>query len=157
MHQVSGIEQVIEAAKKAHAHDFITGVEDPRGRYGYEAHVGERGIKLSGGQRQRVAIARVMLKDAPVLILDEATSALDSDIEAAIQENLQGLMAGKTVIAIAHRLSTIAAMDRLIVMDRGKVVETGTHGELVKKPNGLYARLWTRQSGGFLALGEAAE
>ncbi|MAZ16896.1 MAG: multidrug ABC transporter ATP-binding protein [Ahrensia sp.] len=151
------MEQVIEAAKKAHAHDFITGVEDPRGRHGYEAHVGERGIKLSGGQRQRVAIARVMLKDAPVLILDEATSALDSDIEAAIQENLQGLMAGKTVIAIAHRLSTIAAMDRLIVMDRGKVVETGTHGELVKKPNGLYARLWTRQSGGFLALGEAAE
>ena len=113
------MEQVVEAAKKAHAHDFITGVEDPRGRHGYEAHVGERGIKLSGGQRQRVAIARVMLKDAPVLILDEATSALDSDIEAAIQENLQGLMAGKTVIAIAHRLSTIAAMDRLIVMDRG--------------------------------------
>jgi len=151
------MEQVVEAAKKAHAHDFINAVEDPRGRHGYEAHVGERGIKLSGGQRQRVAIARVMLKDAPVLILDEATSALDSDIEAAIQENLQGLMAGKTVIAIAHRLSTIAAMDRLIIMDRGKVVETGTHGELVKKPNGLYARLWTRQSGGFLALGEAAE
>jgi len=153
----ASLDQVIEAARKAHAHDFITGVEDPRGRHGYDAHVGERGIKLSGGQRQRVAIARVMLKDAPVLILDEATSALDSDIEAAIQENLQGLMAGKTVIAIAHRLSTIAAMDRLIVMDRGKVVETGTHAELVKKPNGLYARLWARQSGGFLALGEAAE
>ena len=151
------MDEVIEAARKAHAHDFITGVEDPRGRNGYEAHVGERGIKLSGGQRQRVAIARVMLKDAPVLILDEATSALDSDIEAAIQENLQELMAGKTVIAIAHRLSTIAAMDRLIVMDRGRVVEMGTHAELVKKPNGLYARLWTRQSGGFLALGEAAE
>jgi ATP-binding cassette subfamily B protein/ATP-binding cassette subfamily B multidrug efflux pump len=151
------MEQVVEAAKKAHAHDFITGVEDPRGRHGYEAHVGERGIKLSGGQRQRVAIARVMLKDAPVLILDEATSALDSDIEAAIQENLQGLMAGKTVIAIAHRLSTIAAMDRLIVMDRGNIVEAGTHAELVKKQNGLYARLWARQSGGFLALGQAAE
>ncbi|MCI5074366.1 ABC transporter ATP-binding protein [Oricola sp.] len=149
--------QIIEAAKKAHAHDFILGVEDPKGRRGYDAHVGERGIKLSGGQRQRVAIARVMLKDAPVLILDEATSALDSDIEAAIQENLQGLMAGKTVVAIAHRLSTIAEMDRLIVMDRGRVVEMGSHAELVKKPDGLYARLWARQSGGFLALGEAAE
>jgi ATP-binding cassette subfamily B multidrug efflux pump len=149
--------QIAEAAKKAHAHDFILGVEDQKGRRGYDAHVGERGIKLSGGQRQRVAIARVMLKDAPVLILDEATSALDSDIEAAIQENLQGLMAGKTVVAIAHRLSTIAAMDRLIVMDKGRIVETGKHAELIKKPGGLYARLWARQSGGFLALGEAAE
>ena len=150
-------EEIVEAAKKAHAHEFITGVEDQKGRRGYDAHVGERGIKLSGGQRQRVAIARVMLKDAPVLILDEATSALDSDIEAAIQENLQGLMAGKTVVAIAHRLSTIAAMDRLIVMDKGRIVEMGRHGELIKKPDGLYARLWARQSGGFLALGEAAE
>jgi ATP-binding cassette subfamily B protein/ATP-binding cassette subfamily B multidrug efflux pump len=149
--------EIIEAAKKAHAHDFIIDVEDQKGRRGYDAHVGERGIKLSGGQRQRVAIARVMLKDAPVLILDEATSALDSDIEAAIQENLQALMTGKTVVAIAHRLSTIAAMDRLIVMDKGEIVETGTHGELIKRPNGLYARLWARQSGGFLALGEAAE
>lgn len=150
-------EQIVEAAKRAHAHDFITGVEDPKGRQGYAAHVGERGIKLSGGQRQRVAIARVMLKDAPVLILDEATSALDSDIEAAIQENLEQLMAGKTVVAIAHRLSTIAAMDRLIVMDRGAIVEMGTHAELVKRPDGLYARLWARQSGGFLDLREAAE
>jgi len=153
----AGMDEIVEAAKKAHAHDFITGVEDQKGRKGYDAHVGERGIKLSGGQRQRVAIARVMLKDAPVLILDEATSALDSDIEAAIQENLQELMAGKTVVAIAHRLSTIAAMDRLIVMDKGRIVETGKHAELIKKPDGLYARLWARQSGGFLALGEAAE
>ena len=149
--------EIVEAAKKAHAHDFIIGVEDQKGRRGYDAHVGERGIKLSGGQRQRVAIARVMLKDAPVLILDEATSALDSDIEAAIQENLQALMAGKTVVAIAHRLSTIAAMDRLIVLDNGEIVETGTHSELIKRPGGLYARLWARQSGGFLALGQAAE
>ncbi|QKV17098.1 ABC transporter ATP-binding protein [Oricola thermophila] len=150
-------EQVIEAARQAHAHDFIVGVEDQKRRRGYDAHVGERGIKLSGGQRQRVAIARVMLKDAPILILDEATSALDSDIEAAIQENLQTLMAGKTVVAIAHRLSTIAAMDRLIVMENGRIVETGTHAELIKKQDGLYARLWARQSGGFIALGEAAE
>ncbi|TCD15339.1 ABC transporter ATP-binding protein [Oricola cellulosilytica] len=149
--------EIVEAAKKAHAHEFIVGVEDPRGRRGYDAHVGERGIKLSGGQRQRIAIARVMLKDAPVLILDEATSALDSDIEAAIQENLHELMRGKTVVAIAHRLSTIAAMDRLVVMDSGTIVETGTHRELIERPNGLYARLWARQSGGFLALEEAAE
>ncbi|MFZ2102616.1 MAG: ABC transporter ATP-binding protein [Oricola sp.] len=150
-------EEIVEAAKKAHAHEFIIDVEDPKGRHGYDAHVGERGIKLSGGQRQRVAIARVMLKDAPILILDEATSALDSDIEAAIQENLQTLMAGKTVVAIAHRLSTIAAMDRLIVLDKGAIVEMGTHAELLRRPNGLYARLWARQSGGFLALEEAAE
>ena len=148
--------EIIAAAARAHAHDFITGVEDPKGRSGYDAHVGERGIKLSGGQRQRVAIARVMLKDAPVLILDEATSSLDSEIEAAIQENLQELMEGKTVVAIAHRLSTIAAMDRLMVMDSGRIVETGTHSQLVER-GGLYARLWARQSGGFLALGEAAE
>ncbi|WP_421857555.1 ABC transporter ATP-binding protein [Oricola sp.] len=147
---------IAAAAKRAHAHDFIAAVEDPKGRHGYDAHVGERGIKLSGGQRQRVAIARVMLKDAPVLILDEATSSLDSEIEAAIQENLQTLMTGKTVVAIAHRLSTIAAMDRLIVLDRGRVVETGSHEELVRR-GGLYARLWARQSGGFLAVGEAAE
>jgi ATP-binding cassette subfamily B multidrug efflux pump len=148
--------EIIEAAKSAHAHDFIAGVEDLKGRRGYDAHVGERGIKLSGGQRQRVAIARVMLKDAPVLILDEATSALDSDIEAAIQENLQTLMHGKTVVAIAHRLSTIAAMDRLIVLDNGEIVETGSHSELVKH-GGIYARLWARQSGGFIAASEAAE
>ena len=151
-------EEIVHAAKRARAHDFIAGVRDPNGRSGYDAHVGERGIKLSGGQRQRVAIARVMLKDAPILILDEATSALDSEIEAAIQENLAALMEGKTVIAIAHRLSTISAMDRLIVMDEGRVVEEGTHAELVAR-NGLYARLWHRQSGGFIASAsaEAAE
>ena len=123
---------------------------DPNGRKGYEAHVGERGVKLSGGQRQRIAIARVLLKNAPILILDEATSALDSEVEAAIQENLYALMEGKTVIAVAHRLSTIAAMDRLVVMDRGRVVEEGSHKQLLAKKNGLYASLWKRQSGGFL-------
>ncbi len=138
-----------ESAKRAEATDFIVGLSDPKDRKGFDAHVGERGVKLSGGQRQRVAIARVMLKDAPILILDEATSALDSEVEAAIQENLYRLMEGKTVIAIAHRLSTIAAMDRLVVMDEGRVVEEGTHDELVAK-GGLYAHLWTRQSGGFL-------
>ncbi len=148
--------EIIAAAKKAKAHDFIAGLSDPRGRKGYDAHVGERGIKLSGGQRQRVAIARVMLKDAPILVLDEATSALDSEIEAAIQENLAALMEGKTVIAIAHRLSTISAMDRLIVMDEGRIVEEGRHAELVRG-GGLYARLWQRQSGGFIASAEAAE
>ena len=145
------------AAMKARAHEFILDARDPKGRRGYDAHVGERGIKLSGGQRQRVAIARVMLKDAPVLILDEATSALDSEIEAAIQDNLARLMEGKTVIAIAHRLSTIAAMDRLVVVDRGRIVQMGRHDELLRDEDGLYARMWTRQSGGFLSFAEAAE
>ncbi len=149
--------EIDEAARKAKAYDFIQDARDPKGRAGFEAHVGERGIKLSGGQRQRVAIARVMLKDAPVLILDEATSALDSEIEAAIQDNLGQLMEGKTVIAIAHRLSTIAQMDRLIVFDKGKIVQVGTHQSLLAEKNGLYARLWARQSGGFIAVSEAAE
>ena len=149
------MEQAIEAAKRAHAHDFILGLEDMNGRKGYEAHVGERGVKLSGGQRQRIAIARVLLKNAPILILDEATSALDSEVEAAIQESLNQLMEGKTVIAIAHRLSTIAAMDRLVIMEKGEIVEDGNHSELINR-GGLYADLWARQSGGFLAR-EAAE
>ncbi|MGJ7509051.1 ABC transporter ATP-binding protein [Variovorax sp. GT1P44] len=140
------------AAARAEAHDFIQTLGDPNGRRGYEAHVGERGVKLSGGQRQRVAIARVMLKDAPILLLDEATSALDSEVEAAIQASLYRLMEGKTVIAIAHRLSTIAAMDRLIVLDEGRVVEEGDHKSLLAK-GGLYARLWAHQSGGFLGDG----
>ena len=147
--------EIVAAAKRAHAHEFILGLEDWQGRRGYDAQVGERGVKLSGGQRQRVAIARVILKDAPILVLDEATSALDSEVEAAIQESLGELMGGKTVIAIAHRLSTIARMDRLIVMDRGRVVDTGTHAELLRK-RGIYADLWHRQSGGFVAEGEAA-
>ncbi len=147
---------IIASAEMARAHDFIEDLEDVRSRQGYEAHVGERGVKLSGGQRQRVAIARVLLKDAPILVLDEATSALDSEVEAAIQENLQQLMDGKTVIAIAHRLSTIAAMDRLVVMDAGRIVEQGTHDELLEQ-GGLYAELWARQSGGFLAQEAAAE
>ena len=140
---------VIAAAKRANAHEFIVGLKDAKGRTGYETYVGERGVKLSGGQRQRIALARVFLKDAPILLLDEATSALDSEIEAAIQENLESLMAGKTVIAIAHRLSTIAHLDRLVVMDAGKIVEDGTHDELLAL-KGQYARLWDRQSGGFL-------
>ena len=137
------------AAQRAEAADFIADLVDPRGRRGLDAHVGERGVKLSGGQRQRVAIARVMLKDAPILLLDEATSALDSEVEQAIQASLYRLMEGKTVVAIAHRLSTIAAMDRLVVMDQGRVVEQGTHAELLAR-GGLYAGLWARQSGGFL-------
>ena len=140
---------IVAAAKRAHAHAFILGLEDWQGRRGYDAHVGERGVKLSGGQRQRVAIARVILKDAPILVLDEATSALDREVEAAIQESLTALMGDKTVIAIAHRLSTIARMDRLIVMDSGRVVETGTHAELLGR-GGIYADLWRRQSGGFI-------
>lgn len=150
-------EEIEEAARQAKAFEFIQDARDPKGRRGFEAHVGERGIKLSGGQRQRIAIARVMLKDAPVLILDEATSALDSEIEAAIQDNLAKLMDGKTVIAIAHRLSTISQMDRLIVFDKGKIVQTGTHDSLLANKAGLYARLWARQSGGFIATYEAAE
>ena len=143
-------EEMIIAAKKAHADSFIHTLIDVNGRTGYDAFVGERGIKLSGGQRQRIAIARVILKNAPILLLDEATSALDSEIEQAIQESLYTLMEGKTVIAIAHRLSTIAAMDRLVVLDQGKIIEQGTHQELLDK-NGLYAQLWKHQSGGFLA------
>ena len=140
---------MIAAAEQAEADEFIAQLTDPSGRKGYDAHVGERGVKLSGGQRQRIAIARVMLKDAPILLLDEATSALDSEVEAAIQRSLYQLMRGKTVIAIAHRLSTIMAMDRLIVMDEGQIVEQGTHQELLAL-EGLYARLWEHQSGGFL-------
>ena len=140
---------VTRAAGRAHPHDFIQGLRDGHGRTGYDAHVGERGVNLSGGQRQRIAIARVLLKDAPILVLDEATSALDSEIEAAIQESLSELMQGKTVIAIAHRLSTIARMDRLVVLDEGRVVEMGRHEELVFR-DGLYARLWARQTGGFI-------
>jgi ATP-binding cassette subfamily B multidrug efflux pump len=147
-----------DAVRRAEALDFIEGLTDPAGRRGFDAFVGERGVKLSGGQRQRIAIARVMLKDAPILILDEATSALDSEVEAAIQENLYRLMEGKTVIAIAHRLSTIAAMDRLVVMDQGRIVEEGTHDALIAR-DGLYAQLWRHQTGGFLAVdrAEAAE
>ncbi len=143
--------QLLDAAKKAEADGFIQTLTDQRGRRGFDAHVGERGVKLSGGQRQRVAIARVMLKDAPILVLDEATSALDSEVEAAIQSNLERLMQGKTVLAIAHRLSTIATLDRLIVMDKGAIIEQGTHNELIAA-GGLYADLWSRQSGGFLGI-----
>ncbi|MES0811606.1 ABC transporter ATP-binding protein [Roseibium sp. SCPC15] len=148
-------EDVEAALNKAHALEFVHGLEDMEGRTGLDAHVGERGVKLSGGQRQRIAIARVLLKDAPILALDEATSALDSEVELAIQESLFDLMTGKTVIAIAHRLSTIAAMDRLIVMDKGRIIEEGSHQELLEK-NGLYAQLWQHQSGGFLAPVQAA-
>ncbi len=143
--------QMIEAAKRAQAHEFILTLKDIKGRTGYDAHVGERGVTLSGGQRQRVAIARVLLKDAPILVLDEATSALDSEVEAGIQQSLYQLMKGKTVIAIAHRLSTIAAMDRLIVFDQGRIVEQGTHAMLIAN-NQLYSQLWNHQSGGFLGI-----
>jgi ATP-binding cassette subfamily B multidrug efflux pump len=150
--------EMIKAAKRAEAHEFILELADPEGRTGYDAQVGERGVKLSGGQRQRVALARVILKDAPILVLDEATSALDSEVEATIQETLYGVMEGKTVIAIAHRLSTIARMDRIVVLDNGQVAEQGTHAELLAT-EGLYARFWARQSGGFIGTDdtEAAE
>ncbi len=148
-------DEMIAAARRAEAHDFIMGLRDGEGREGYDAVVGERGVKLSGGQRQRIALARVILKDAPILILDEATSALDSEVEAAIQETLYGVMEGKTVIAIAHRLSTIARLDRIVVLDQGRVAEEGSHAEL-RGRGGLYATFWNRQSGGFLNL-EAAE
>ena len=147
--------EMLAAAQQAQAHEFIEDLTDPKGRSGYDAHVGERGVKLSGGQRQRVTLARVILKDAPILVLDEATSALDSEVEAAIQKTLYGMMEGKTVIAIAHRLSTIAQMDRILVMDQGRIVEEGTHSALLAQ-GGLYAQFWARQSGGFLNP-EAAE
>lgn len=149
-------EEIIAAAKQAQAHEFILELEDWRGRRGYDAHVGERGVKLSGGQRQRIAIARVILKNAPIIVLDEATSSLDSEVEAAIQASLDSLMANKTVIAIAHRLSTIARMDRLVVLDRGRIVEQGTHAELLRS-GGHYAELWRRQSGGFIDSAPPAE
>lgn len=145
----ASLDEVIDAAKKAEADWFIQGLKDGKGRVGYDAHVGERGVKLSGGQRQRIALARVILKNAPILLLDEATAALDSETEAAIRENLETIMQGKTVLAIAHRLSTIAAMDRLLVMDEGRIVESGTHKQLIKV-DGLYARLWARQNGAFI-------
>jgi ATP-binding cassette subfamily B multidrug efflux pump len=149
-------EAISAAAAQAHAAGFIAELEDWRERTGYDAHVGERGVKLSGGQRQRIAIARLLLKDAPILVLDEATSALDSEVEAAIQEQLYGLMEGRTVIAIAHRLSTIAVLDRLVVMDGGRIVEEGSHQQLLAR-NGLYAQLWRRQSGGFLGLDDETD
>src|SRR5690606_17451705 len=151
--------EVIAAAKLAEAHDFIETLMDAKGRTGYDAHVGERGVKLSGGQRQRIAIARVLLKNAPILVLDEATSALDSEVEAAIQGQFQLLMKDKTVIAIAHRLSTIAALDRLVVIEQGRIVEQGSHADLLAR-GGIYAKLWHRQSGGFIEadlVEEAAE
>ena len=144
-------EELMSAIKSAQAYDFIQTLTDAEGNRGLDAQVGERGVKLSGGQRQRIAIARVLLKNAPILLLDEATSALDSEVEAAIQESLYHLMKGKTVIAIAHRLSTIAAMDRLIVIDEGNIVEEGTHQELIND-GGIYAQLWAHQTGGFLGL-----
>jgi ATP-binding cassette subfamily B protein len=143
--------EVMEAARRAEAHDFILTLRDFKGRKGYDAHLGERGVKLSGGQRQRIALARVILKNAPVLVLDEATSALDSEVEAAIQDTLDTVMEGKTVIAIAHRLSTIARMDRIVVLDAGRIAEEGSHADLLAR-GGLYARFWSRQSGGFINL-----
>jgi ATP-binding cassette subfamily B protein len=152
---VASEDEMIAAARKAEAHDFILELEDHKGRKGYDAHLGERGVKLSGGQRQRIALARAIVKDAPILVLDEATSALDSEVEASIQSALSRVMEGKTVLAIAHRLSTLTEMDRIIVMDRGRIVEKGSHDALLAL-DGLYARYWRRQSGGFLNL-KAAE
>ncbi len=148
--------EIEDAARQAEAHDFILTLKDHKGRTGYDAHLGERGVKLSGGQRQRIAIARAILKDAPILVLDEATSALDSEVEASIQGALESIMDGKTVIAIAHRLSTLAQMDRIVVLDAGRIVEQGTHADLLSK-GGLYARYWNRQSGGFINVKDAAE
>ncbi len=149
--------EMVQAAERAEAHEFIMALQDPQGRTGYDAHVGERGVKLSGGQRQRIGLARVILKDAPILILDEATSALDSEVEAAIQATLYGVMQGKTVVAIAHRLSTIAAMDRIVVLDEGRVAEQGSHAALLRREGGLYAQFWARQSGGFIGVDDHAE
>lgn len=146
-------EEMIAAAKAAEAHDFIVALQDHTGKRGYDAALGERGVKLSGGQRQRIALARAFLKDAPILVLDEATSALDSEVEASIQTALHRVMRGKTVLAIAHRLSTIAEMDRIVVMDEGRIVEQGSHSELLAL-DGLYARYWNRQSGGFIGTDE---
>ena len=148
-------EKLFDAAKKAGAHEFISSLIDNQGREGYNAYLGERGVKLSGGQRQRIALARAIIKDAPILVLDEATSALDSEVEAAIQESLETVMAGKTVFAIAHRLSTISHMDRIIVMEEGRIVEEGSHDALLAK-RGVYAKFWDRQSGGFLGVDSAA-
>ena len=148
--------ELLNAAKQAEAHEFILMLRDHKGRMGYDAHLGEQGVKLSGGQRQRIALARAILKDAPILVLDEATSALDSEVEAAIQTAFERVMEGKTVLAIAHRLSTLSKMDKIIVMDQGRIVESGSHQSLLEK-DGLYSRYWTRQSGGFIETRQAAE
>ncbi|MGC1489281.1 MAG: ATP-binding cassette domain-containing protein, partial [Albidovulum sp.] len=149
-------DEMLAAARQAEADEFVHDLLDFKGRKGYEAHLGERGVKLSGGQRQRIALARAFLKDAPILVLDEATSALDSEVEAQVQTALRRIMQGKTVLAIAHRLSTIAEMDRIVVLDQGRIVEEGDHASLLAK-GGLYARYWNRQSGGFIGVDEAAE